>query len=282
MGPEESVLVVGTGRAGTGVGLALSRAGINVRFLTSRDDHAIGPLPAFRRTDADCPGNADIALLAVPDRHVPDTAQSLREAEILTGRTFVGQMSGALPSSILDGAGRFAGVFSAHPLFSFPSRNPPVAMPEGTLVMIEAEEGARDRASDLFRMAGASVAFMKPGDKALYHAAAVMCANLPTVLVYEASRLLAGCGVPDPDRASVTLLESVLAHQATAPGPGSVTGPFPRADVETIERNIEALDARDPGLADLYRLLGRRLADLLKASGTLSEGPWRKIRKKLK
>ena len=275
----DRVVIAGTGRAGTGVGLALNAVGLDVTFLSTGPSRLIGPIAVIRLDDETAPRGVPWVILAVPDGHLVDAARSLADSGIASSQTLVGHLSGALSSSILDGAGSFAGTFAAHPLFSFPPAEPPRAMPAGTLVMIETMSGIYDRVAETFRRAGATTAPMDTASKPLYHAAAVLCANLPTVVLYQAARLFEECGVPGPDRAAVALLSSVLSNQTDAPGPSSITGPFMRGDLETIERNLQALDYRDPEVADIYRILGDHLADLLAQHKILSEEPWKSIKK---
>ncbi|MBL6974575.1 MAG: DUF2520 domain-containing protein [Deltaproteobacteria bacterium] len=278
----ETLIIAGTGRAGTGVGLALSRAGHAVTFVTSGEERPVGEVRALPPGHPEIPRDADWILLAVPDTHLVPTARALAERGIAGAHTLVGHLSGALPSSDLDEAGTFAGTFSAHPLFSFPPRDPPVPMPEGTLVMLESGKDLWGHVSDLFNGTGARIVPLALESKALYHAAAVLCANLPFTLVYEAARLFEECGVPDPDRSAVALVQSAVSNQMAQPGPAALTGPFPRADISTIRRNLSALQYADPDVADIYRTLGDRMADLLGEHGTLSEEPWKSIKKTLR
>lgn len=281
MAPD-SVIVAGTGRAGTGTGLALANAGHAVTFVTTGEERLVGPVRALPLDQAHEVQGADWVVLAVPDAHLVPAARTLAQAGIADAHTLVGHLSGALPSSDLLEAGTFAGVFSAHPLFSFPPDSPPVPMPDGTLVMVESAADLLDRVSALFQGTGARIAPLDPEKKATYHAAAVLCANLPFTLVYESARLFEECGVPDPDGTALALLQSALSNQVADPGPRALTGPFPRADLDTIRRNLSALQFADPELADVYRTLGRRVADLLGRHGILMEEPWKRIRKTLK
>lgn len=49
-----------------------------------------------------------------------------------------------------------------------------------------------------------------------------------------------------------------------------MTGPIARGDCELVRRQLAALSAADPQLAELYRALGRRAVDLAVRKGTIS------------
>ncbi|NOZ02949.1 MAG: DUF2520 domain-containing protein [Deltaproteobacteria bacterium] len=281
MAPERLV-VAGTGRAGTGVGLALKSAGLNVTFITTGGPGLIAGIRAIPADDPSAPMDVDWVLLAVPDRLIPESAALLADAGIAARRTMIGHLSGALPSSVIVPENAFACTFSAHPVFSFPLNDPPMPMPEGVVVMIETESDRGGRIARLFQRIGARTATLRAEDKPLYHAAAVMCANLPMSLVYEAAAIFDECGVPDPETTAVRLLQSVINNQMRNPGAVSITGPFVRADSTTIDGNLKALAQRDPQGADMYRVLGERLANLLFQNEILSEESWKTLDKTLK
>ncbi|MBM4395644.1 MAG: DUF2520 domain-containing protein [Deltaproteobacteria bacterium] len=276
------VAVVGAGRAGTGVGLALAEAGMDVRFITRRPVPMVGTVRAIRIGAREGPRGRAVFVLAVPDQRIPEVLAELVTAGHVNEESVVGHLSGAVPAGTLSAATRLAGRFSAHPLYSFPPPSPPRRMPAGTTVMVDGDTAGAACATIAFRRAGALVAPIEPGAKPLYHAAAVVTANLPAVLILAAADLFKECGVPDPLASAARLLGSVATNLANAPGASTVTGPFVRGDVETIARNISALDARDPDTATLYRLLGARLVDRLRVNRVVSEAAWKAIRETVK
>lgn len=93
-----------------------------------------------------------------------------------------------------------------------------------------------------------------PGDRRLYHAAAVLAGNFSTVLLHEASRTLAAAGVPlseAPGLLAPLAMQSL--RNAVEHGPAaSLTGPAARGDVTTLQGHRDALVAA--GLADIVDL----------------------------
>ena len=268
-------VIVGAGRAGVGVGLALAESGLDVVFMTRRPVPWIGQVRACRAGDASLPRGAACFVLAVPDHVIPDVADAMIRDGMVTAESVVGHLSGALPSSIIPG--EIAGRFSAHPLLSFPLPSPPRRMPAGTPVMVEGDPVGAGVATAALRKAGAVVAPITEARKPLCHAAAVAIANLPAVLLFPAADILRECGVPDALIAASRLLASAASNVAANPGPTALTGPFARGDIETIAANRAALESKDADLAYLYRELGIRLASLLRDNRTLSEAKWRSI-----
>ena len=276
------VVIVGAGRAGTGVGLAMAEAGTDVWFITRRPVPLVGPVRAVRMGAREAPRGRAMFIVAVPDQRIKETLSELVEAGHVTEESVVGHLSGALPSSVITDVALVAGAFSAHPLHAFPPPSPPRRMPPGTTVMVEGDTAGVASATVAFAKAGAVVAHIDMSVKALCHAAAVLCSNLPAVLLFAAADLLKDCGVPDPVGAAARLLGSLAANLASAPGASTVTGPFVRGDVETVAQNIAALEARDSDAAQLYRMLGARLVDRLRINRVLSEAAWKAIHETLK
>ena len=277
--PIKEVVVIGAGRAGTGIALALVRGGVSTKIATrGRTDLTEGvPTTTLNRLALPVPAST-VLLFAVPDRFIHETASSLaRRDDIARGIRAAGHISGALPSSILRDAGLTCDVFSAHPLLSFPETRPARAMPVDTFVTVEGEPAARALAFRILLAAGARTVAIRSEDKPLCHAAAVLCANLPASLVWAASDLLASCGIPEAPLAATRLFCSMADNLAASPAPSAVTGPFARGDASTIALNLAALRERAPDTADIYIRLGRILLGRLRTDGVLTEDTWKRI-----
>jgi predicted short-subunit dehydrogenase-like oxidoreductase (DUF2520 family) len=273
------VILVGAGRAGTGIGLALAAAGFPVTLVSRDAPRRIGTIQALPHGDPGLPRGTSLWILAVPDRLVADTARDLARQGFLGPASVAGHLSGALPSEILeDAAGPLYGRFSAHPLLAFPPAFPPLPMPPGATVLIEGDAKGAPIAHALFGAAGAQTSPVEPDRKPLVHAAAVLSANLAAALVWSAADALRDSGVPDPLGVATRLLRSLVDNLGDRPDAAALTGPIARGDPVTVQANLRALDQRDPALGRLYRDLALRLADALHDAGTLPEEPWRTIR----
>ncbi|MEZ4321058.1 MAG: DUF2520 domain-containing protein [Myxococcota bacterium] len=215
--------------------------------------------PAHRVELVDRGGRAQApnVVLAVPDSAIADAAQTVPEGAVVL------HCSGTTPFGVLR-PHRPAGSF--HPLMTFPG--PEVGIPE--LTGVPAAIAGDPEALALGRALAAALgmrAIEVPGDRRLYHAAAVIAGNFATVLLAEASRVLAAAGVPESEAPG---LLAPLARQsienAGRVGPAhSLTGPVARGDEATLAGHREAL--RDAGLEELLPLYdeltqrARRLVD---------------------
>jgi predicted short-subunit dehydrogenase-like oxidoreductase (DUF2520 family) len=205
---------------------------------------------------------ADVAWITVSDGAVAEVARALPRGPIVL------HASGSLEIDVLR-PHRPAG--SLHPLQSFPG--PEVATPpcHGVPAALagdpEAIAVARQLAEDL-----GFEPVLVPGDRRLYHAAAVIAGNFGTTLLAEGAALLEQAGVPT-DRAATLLIPLARAslEQALSAGPvAAMTGPFPRGDAATIRAHLTAIRAFDAGLAQLYEVLGLRTTERLLERNRLS------------
>ncbi len=239
------IALLGLGRLGSSLGPLLESAGH--RVLPWRRGE---PFP-----------QADVAWLTVSDGAVAQVAAALPPGPIVL------HASGALDVGVLR-PHRPAG--SLHPLQSFPG--PSVAIPPLTGVPAavagdaEAVAVARQLAVDL----GMKPVHV-PGDRRLYHAAAVIAGNFSTTLLAEGAALLVQAGVAPSEAAGLLVpLARASLEQALERGPmQALTGPFPRGDHATIGAHLAAIRALDADLSELYEVLGRRTTQRLRQEDRL-------------
>jgi predicted short-subunit dehydrogenase-like oxidoreductase (DUF2520 family) len=224
------VVLVGPGRLGRSLHILLQRAGHEVRLLSRGDTW---------------PGG-DVGWLTVPDRAIEEAAVVVpREVPAL-------HASGA---SDLRPLAHHVERGSLHPLMTFPG--PEVALPDlrGVAAAIDGTPRAAALARELAVDLGLAP-FAVPGDRRLYHAAAVMAGNFATLFLAEASRVLAAAGVPLADAPAILAplaLRSLHNAEAAPGGPlTALTGPIPRGDRAVLDAHRAALT--EAGLADLAAL----------------------------
>ena len=257
-----AVGVVGPGRVGLGLGLALVRAGYHV-VAHGRTPKPLPPQIAA--TFGGTPGwvpLVDVVLIAVPDDAVAGVAADLARARSVERRHTVLHVSGALDRSALcslEPSGAALG--SLHPLQTF---SDPGSAPErlrGAVAVIEGDERAVRVAAELATAVGLTPVAIPSASKATYHAAGVFGSNYVVALAAVARRLLEQAGLPRDVAwpALVSLLRGTVENLAASGPEKALTGPAARGDAETIRRHLAALSGED---AELYRLLGREAADL--------------------
>ncbi len=234
-GPLDLV-IVGPGRLGRAAAAVLRGEGVAVRLIGRGE--AIPP--------------AEIVWLTVPDRMIAEVA-----AQVLPfgapERGVLLHASGATDLSVLAPHPR-AG--SLHPLMTFsgseagPSPRGPV--PAAVAGSPEAVAVARALALRL-----GWTPFEVPGDRRLYHAAAVMAGNFATTLLAEAAALLVAAGVPAeeaPGLLAALALTSI--ENAVRMGPrAALTGPVARGDEAVLAAHRAALAALAPEALGTYESL---------------------------
>lgn len=271
------VFVVGAGRAGRALAQAMRVGGVDVVGLHGRRE-AEGITwgewpPSF--------ASATVVLVTVRDAELDGVMRELLSAP-LGGRTVVLHASGNAEPPALDllrAHGHAAGTF--HPLL--PLTDPPRATKQlhHAWIGIDGDEGARAVSRDLAERIGARVLEIPAGEKARYHAAAVIASNFPVVLLAMATRLLTLAGIPETSaRGALSTLLSAAAENLRVLAPAkALTGPVARADVETVRAHLAAL-ADVPEILELYRGLSRE-ALALAAEGGADAGQLEQLRQVL-
>lgn len=222
--------IVGRGRLGRSLAVLFERAGATVD-LVGRERAPTAP----------------VVLLAVPDRAIRQAAAALPEGPVVL------HCSG---TTGLDPVSSHPDHGSLHPLMTFPG---PHALPnlEGVTGAIAGTDRALAEARRLALLLGMRPLEV-PGDRRLYHAAAVLSGNFATVLLAEASRALQAAGVPEAVAPSVLaplVLQSI--RNAAEQGPReALTGPAARRDEKTLQGHRRALiEAGLDDVVPLYDLL---------------------------
>ena len=281
-----AVGIVGPGRAGLGLALALAQAGVRVLGVHGRREKAV---PRGVRLSVGGPppwlGEAEVVLLAVGDDAIAGVVADLARAEFLRAGQVVLHLSGALTSEVLAPLER-RGVFtgSMHPLMTV-SADPARAARHlnGATFALEGGLEAVGAADALVRALGGAPAMIAPEAKAAYHAGAVFASNYLVTALAAAERLLQEAGMTElAAREALLPLARATLEDAADLGPvAALTGPIARGDAATVRRHREALG---PDERRLYDALARATLALAKEKGlapaaeaallaALAEGP---------
>lgn len=217
---------------------------------------------------------ADIFLIATPDDQIEACCIALAQSGVLSTNSVVFHCSGALPSGVLHAAqAHGAAVASIHPIRSFAVPEKVVENFAGTYCGVEGDERALQVLGHLFNGIGARFVPIEQNAKVLYHAAAVFASNYLVTLLDTAIQTYASAGIPQ----EVALkMMSALVRETTENvlriGPEqALTGPIARGDIDTVNRQYQALNAMHPAHGRLYRQLAvatMRLAKRRKANAT--------------
>ncbi len=286
-----TLAVVGAGRLGSALAYALVGVGYHVSAVVARRRQRarrvaqLFPHPrplALAASDLAALPYTDLIIISTPDDQIAATAARLADIAHAQRNTrdhgarsrtrITLHTSGALSSDVLHalrGAGYVIG--SLHPLVSISDTVTGVQNLRGAYYCMEGDAAAVRAARKLVRaLAGRSLT-IKPTDKALYHAAAVLASGHTIALFDLAAELFAHCGIAPTDarRALLPLTESTLRNlHAASDTARALTGPFARGDAATVRKNLAALNALDDESAlQIYTLLGRRALRLATAKG---------------
>jgi predicted short-subunit dehydrogenase-like oxidoreductase (DUF2520 family) len=266
--------LIGPGRAGVGLALALAEAGYSVR-LHGRNKKTVPAAITLTVGDGRKPppwiGDVGVVVLTVRDDAITPLATSLAQARAIKESQVVLHLSGVQGQEALGPlVSSRAALGSWHPLQTIvePALTPARlrgawAAVEGMPRAVEAGERiAKDLGMRPFRIATKS--------KAIYHAGAVFASNYLVVVEAVAQRLLRHAGLSDADAwaALRPLVEGTFENLSRHEPREALTGPIMRGDTATIQRHLESLASDD---AKLYRTLGRAALELAQKKGMEKE-----------
>lgn len=271
-----SLNIIGAGRVGRTLGHLLHHAGacavqdvLSAEFATAEAAVTfIGAGSAVRRLGEMRP--AGLWLLTPPDDAISLMAVALAAAgKVRAGDTVI-HCGGAHSSSLLHPLSAIGTlVASVHPLKTFAEPARAVESFAGTWCTAEGDEAALAVLRPLFEQIGARVVQIDPAGKTLYHAASVLVCNDLTALMEAGLRSYERAGL---DRATAQAMMEPLVRETLdnvfALGTvRALTGPVARGDAEVVARQLTALAALDPRIADVYRALNVTALDLARAQG---------------
>jgi predicted short-subunit dehydrogenase-like oxidoreductase (DUF2520 family) len=267
--------VVGAGRVGTALAVALGRAGHDVTAVSAVSDASI------RRIGQRLPGvaisrppevvaSADLVLMTVPDDVLPGLVAGLAATEAAVEGRLIAHTSGRHGLGVLDPVVRAGALpLALHPVMTFTGRPDDIDRLAGISFGVTAPDPLRPVAEALVVEMGGEPVFIAEEQRDLYHAALASGANYLVTLVTAASDLLRDAGVTHPARMLAPLLSAAL-DNALRLGDAALTGPVARGDADTVASHVSALRAEAPEVLPAYLALARLTADRAVAAGTLS------------
>ena len=268
---------LGAGRVGGSLALAMARAGYHVAAVASRTQASADAFAArvdgctaysgFQQTvDA-----SDMLFITTSDDAIAPVAAA---AHWRTGQG-VAHCSGAASLDALQAAaaqGAVPGAF--HPLQAFSSVENGVRSIPGITFGIEGNDDMRQYLAELAADIGGNPVFLDAADKALYHLSGVMMGNLLTCLVGISAEVWEHIGYTRADgvKALVPMMRAVAHNIETSGIPAAVAGPYPRGDIGTAQKHIQALRTEHPDLLPLYRELALAGLHLAVEQGLSADG----------
>ncbi len=269
--PKPTISIIGAGRLGTALALALATRGYQIRALAARRAaHArkaisLAGLPsqtlALGADQLEQLPPSDLVLITTPDDVIADISRNFAELRrsTLHRATFL-HTSGALSSAVLSPlakAGFHTG--SMHPLVSISEPKAGGEALRGAYYCVEGDSVALRFAKMIVQDLNGTAFTIKPESKALYHAAAVMASPHLVALFDLATEMLVSCGLKRKEARNVLapLVQSTVNNLTRTSPEKALTGTFARGDLATVNRHLKALSTKQLAEAlQIYKLLG--------------------------
>jgi predicted short-subunit dehydrogenase-like oxidoreductase (DUF2520 family) len=277
---KPTLAIVGAGRLGTFLAVALHEAGFTITEILTRDSaRSCSRARALAARVGAQVGTAQRAVLhatllwfCVPDGEIQKTASAIadrlaasaaankrgRSENKVPGRfRFAFHSSGALLSRELEPLRKTgAAVASVHPLMTFVAGAPPALT--GVPFAIQGDEAATRVARRIVRELGGESFSLPAARKAAYHAWATMTSPLLLaflVTLEEAARA-AGLTREDARHKSLPIIRQTLANYSRLGPARSFSGPLIRGDAETVTKHLTVLK-KHPEVREVYVALAR-------------------------
>ncbi|HEV7364473.1 MAG TPA: DUF2520 domain-containing protein [Gemmatimonadales bacterium] len=268
---QPRVTLIGAGRMGQGLGLALKRRGYKVVLVNRGPRDVVPPLVLHQGSRSEATAGAELILLATPDDAIASVAADLAAERAISRDQVVLHLSGLLDrTALLPLEESGAGLGSFHPLQSVAEPATAAERLKGAYVGVEGDERAliaAERLANTLRMIPVRIpAEAKPA----YHAGAAFVANYTVALVGVAERLARSAGVADDiaSRIYLPLLGGAVANLTSLGPAASLTGAVRRGDVQTLQAHLDALSSDD---RKLYKTVGRAAVALAREAGLSGE-----------
>jgi predicted short-subunit dehydrogenase-like oxidoreductase (DUF2520 family) len=270
-----SVGVIGPGRVGTTLALALADAGhqvVAVAGRTGAGDPAAATfaaaVPVARvTTPSGVVAAADLVLLTVGDDALPAIVRDLAADDAVRSGVRVVHTSGRHGVAVLRPV-TLAGarVAACHPAQTFPTAAAGRRDLPGTAWAVTAVPDDRGWAHALVATLGGDAVDVREADRVRYHAALSVGANGTSAVVALARDLLLAAGIDVPGRFLTPLVIS-SAGNAAEHGAAALTGPVRRGDRATIEAHLADLREVLPEAVPAYRALSRLALSYARRAG---------------
>lgn len=269
-----SVGFIGAGTVGTALAVRLREKGYPVIAVASRTPASAERLAGMvegcqvHHSGQAVADVAEMVFITTPDDAIAEVAA---QVQWHTGQSVI-HCSGAESVDILvpaTQAGAQAGAF--HPLQTLASIAHAIENIPGSCFALEAQEPLLSALKDMVNALQGWSIELKPGDKILYHTAAVVACNYFVTLVKLATDLWQTFGVPTSEatKALLPLLRGTVSNLDNVGLPNCLTGPIARGDLGTIRKHLDALEAKAQGLLPAYRELGRQTVPIALAKGKI-------------
>lgn len=266
-----NIIVVGPGRASMSLAHVLQEARhtiIGVLGRTGADLAAAKLYTEALEWDRELPA-ADLIILGVRDDAIHTVAEQL--APHAAPVTAAAHLAGSVGLDVLAPLAEAGlGIGGFHPLQSMPDPETGASRLPGSAVGIAAgDEDTHHMLVELAVSIGTQPFDLTDDARLLYHAGASAAANYVVASLALAEQLFQAADVPWS--AANPLIEAVVRNAMDLGPARALTGPIARGEVETVRRQVEAVRAVSPELAEDFTDIGRAVARLAGRSEEFAE-----------
>lgn len=262
---HRDVVVVGPGRVGTALAVALGRAGFRIVAAAGGSDTSrrrFAGHVAGARVEADpaaVAARGGTVVVTTPDDAIEQVVTDLAAADAWSEGQRVVHLAGSRGLGVLRRA-QLAGcrVAACHPAQTVPGTTVDPDTFVGTAWAVTCGADDRDWAVDLVEAVGGDAHLVPDDRRVLYHAGLTVGSNTVGAAVAVARQLLMAARIDDPAAFLDPLVSATVAN-VLAEGAGALTGPLARGDVGTVAAHLDRLAADVPSLAAAYRHLSLAL-----------------------
>jgi predicted short-subunit dehydrogenase-like oxidoreductase (DUF2520 family) len=267
---SERVFIIGPGHVGRGLARAFRASGVRLVGLHGKRASGIATSTGAFPPDI---SSANVIIVSVRDSQLDAAMSELVEAEakrqLAHGTVVLHTSAIAEPEGLetLRGKGFAGGTF--HPLVPFADPDASAELLRNGWIGVDGDNAAVNASRRLAGQIGARTMDIPAGNKAAYHAAAVMASNFPVVLASVAARLLKDIGIPEGSslQAVTSLMSGALSNMKQAVPDDALTGPVLRGDTETVGKHLRALKSHGDA-REVYRSLSVAAMTIAQRRGT--------------
>lgn len=270
------ISIIGAGRLGGALAIALSRKGYTIENLVARTletarkiAEIITPEPQIIFSNELSEITSDIILITTQDAEIENVAGLLTRN--LSHKPFVFHTSGALSSELLKDLNTIGcKIGSIHPLVSVSDSVRGAGKLANAYFCVEGDAEAVAVGREIVKSLGGNPFAVETKYKTLYHASAVTACGHLVALADAAIEMLSKCGLDaaEAQKILLPLIKSTVENLETQTTSESLTGTFARADTATFEKHLETLQKNvSAQILEIYLLLGARSVHLAEKQG---------------
>jgi predicted short-subunit dehydrogenase-like oxidoreductase (DUF2520 family) len=276
---KPTIAIVGPGRLGTALALALNRAGYRVTEIVFRSNSTgqraarelARKLRARASTGREALLDAELIWFCVADREIAGVARDLATRTQWKGKLAF-HSSGALTSDELDVLRQCgAAVLSVHPLMTFVRGSTPPL--KNVPFTVEGDPAAIRLAKRIVRGLGGEALTIRKQDKVIYHAWGAFASPLLIALLVSAEQVgrATGLSVALARKRMLPIVRQTIANYSALGPAKAFSGPLVRGDAEIVRKHLNALTSI-PLAGDVYLSLARAAIKFLPAGNRRTLG----------